>query len=637
MLLVVLNHLQFRHADGGYVGVDVFFVISGYLIGASMIAEFRRDAFSLAAFYERRVRRIFPALLAMLFFVTALAWYYLMPSSLIDYSKSAFAALGSYSNFYFWGQGGYFDAPSATKPLLHTWSLAVEEQFYLLLPLVLYFIFRSMPSKLRGTLWALTGLTLALAIWFVHVSPSTAFFWSPLRAWELLIGVLISQYPIRSLRSRLGRELAAAAGLIAILSAGVLFSSTTPFPGFAAVLPCAGAVLIIAAGQVGNSVTASFLALPPLRFVGLISYSLYLWHWPIYVFQNTTLILSPYPSWHRNTKLCILSSSLLIAALSWWLVETPFRKGRWKPNRRTLFWINGLCATMLVCICGMAVRAKGAPSRLRPEIARVGAFLSLDTDAAWRAHQCFLLPSDSPSAFRQDVCLKSVSGKKNYLLLGDSTAAHLYPGLIRTFPELNIQQATAASCLPYDETPLRDLPGYQSNCDAMWHFLHDSWYPSHRPDAVIIAAMWDGSSLTKLTPEIELYHRLNIPVMLLGPVLGFDIPLPTLIIANLRHQKGGRSSADYISTHMISENVSLDTKMRQKADFSWHISFVSYFEELCEGRFGATGEAVWHTSNGCPIFADNGDPLLFDMHHFTPATSAQFAEALRRDGKLPLR
>ena len=635
VLLVVLNHLQFRHFEGGYVGVDVFFVISGYLIGASLIAEFRDDRFSLAAFYERRIRRIFPALLAMLIVVSLLCYCYLMPASLVDYARSVVAALLSVSNFLFWSQAGYFDAPSSVKPLLHTWSLAVEEQFYVVFPIVLFVIYRWRPAALRKVLWGLTILTLALSAWIVRRDASMAFFWSPLRAWELITGVMVSQYGFAWMKRRMVRELTAWAGLLLILVPGVLYTAATPFPGLTAILPCAGAALILASGQVGGSTAGALLITPPARFIGLISYSLYLWHWPVLVLQNSALLISPHPSWERNTKLTILIISLVLATLSWWLVETPFRKGSLKLARRPLMAWSGAVSAAIVLAAVAVLLGQGYPSRFPVETARIGAFMNYNTTGLWRTGVCFIGPQHSFIAdFKPDVCLDSIPGKKNYLLFGDSTAASLYPGLVRIFPEIHIQEATSASCLHYDAAS-GQLPGYARNCDALWHFLHEQWLPVHHPDAIILEALWTPEHLADLAAEIKRFQQMGIRVIVFGASLNFDQPVPILLTSEMRRHESAHVRSESLTSHLELSGRRLDNTMAHLAANTWKVTYVSYWKELCRDQIEDVAKSQIETSNGCPLITNSGDPLMFDTHHLTAGGSEQFATAVRRDGLLP--
>ncbi len=201
VLLVMADHFH-THFAGGYVGVDVFFVISGYLISAAILKEMGEGTFSIANFYERRVRRIFPALIVMFFAVSAMAYYYLFPIEIMDYARSMIAAILSVSNFWFWHQAGYFDAPSASKPLLHTWSLGVEEQFYIFFPIFLVLVRKFLRHYLKAAVILVACISFVLAYVYVGKDATEAFFFSPLRAWELLIGTIVSQKYLPTIRER---------------------------------------------------------------------------------------------------------------------------------------------------------------------------------------------------------------------------------------------------------------------------------------------------------------------------------------------------------------------------------------------------------------------------------------------------
>ncbi len=632
VMLVVLNHLRIRHFEGGYVGVDVFFAISGYLIGGPMIAEFGRGGFSLLGFYERRVRRIFPALLAMLGVVSVLAYRVEMPDALRTDAAALLAALFSGSNFYFAGQAGYFDAPSSSRPLLHTWSLAVEEQFYILLPVLLWMVFRWRPRALRVVLWAGVGLSFAMAVWAVRFHPAWAFFWSPLRAWELLAGVLVSQYAVGWLRQRAVRELAALVGFGMVLVPAMTYTAQTPFPGMAALWPCLGAVLMLAAGQTGGSATAWVLGLRPVVFVGLISYSLYLWHWPLIVLQSMGGVLTGASPEARGTKLVLLAVSLGVAAVSWWAVETPFRKGRYKPGRGRLFVMAG-AATAALAWCGaVAMRGNGLPGRFAAEVVRLDAYGSDEVYLRWRAKTCFL--GDGPfSEFKPEVCLDRVPGRRTYLLYGDSSAAQLYPGLVAAFPEIHFQQATVAACLPYEDPP--GVPvRYQRNCAAMWRYMHEVYLKTQQPDAVILAGRWYGESAGKLGAEIGLFQRRGIRVILLGRPVEFDQSLPHLLSTAMRRGRPAAETSAELGARLLLASLDDDPWLSWMARERWHVDYISYFAVLCRGGLRLPEGTPAETAQGCPLYAGPGEPLLFDTHHFTLAGSALFARTARERGLL---
>jgi peptidoglycan/LPS O-acetylase OafA/YrhL len=629
VLLVVLQHLEFRHFGGGYVGVDVFFVISGYLIGSSMLTEFRAGTFSLVAFYERRVRRIFPALFVMLTITSVFAYRYLMATAFVSYAQSLFAAVFSFSNFFFWTQEGYF-VRSATKPLLHTWSLGVEEQFYVFFPLLLYGVFRWWQQRVRAVLWALIAVSFLATCWVMRSNTTTAFYWSPLRAWELLAGVMVSQYGLTGMRLRWLRELASLIGLALVLYAGLFYTSQTVFPGWTATLPCLGAVLIIAAGQVGTSAVGRLLALPPMRFVGLISYSLYLWHWPVAVFQNTAMILGSQPLHIRNTKLMALAVIFPVATLSWWLVETPFRKGRLKPARRPLFMITGAAAAMITVFSLWVMHGHGMSSRFPPELVRLDTYGTHAPPSTWRDGVCFLQPENSFQDFKPAVCLGREAGHKTYLLYGDSVAAQLYQGLVETFPEVHFQQATAAACQPYGVVD--DFGSiFRANCDALYKYLRSTYLEEQLPDAVIMASNWNDPNLRQLGLEIAMFQRRGVPVILVGPTLVFDTPLPQLLVTEmLRHRSPAVGGAE-LTQRRIALYESLDSQMAELARDRWKVRYISHYKELCRPQV----VYPWQTDDGCPLLLDGDQPLILDTHHFTPAGSILFARRLREDRLLP--
>ncbi|WP_426011834.1 acyltransferase family protein [Caulobacter sp. DWR2-3-1b2] len=290
VLPVVVFHIAQSYLRGGYVGVDIFFVISGYLISSHIMADAAAGRFDLLDFYRRRIRRILPAFVALLTVVTALVVWRFFPIETIKYAGSLLAALGSVSNLYFWRDAGYFQPTVKSLPLLHTWSLAVEEQFYLVFPLIIMGVTRWAPRRLTLIVTGLLGLSLALSAASVTAFPSGGFYLLPTRAWELLIGTVLALGVIPAIRNPFVRNLVAATGLALIAGSMMLFTQTTPFPWIAALAPWLCAALIIHSGQAGTWVSR-LLSLRPLVFIGLISCSLYLWHWSIMVFQRYDALL----------------------------------------------------------------------------------------------------------------------------------------------------------------------------------------------------------------------------------------------------------------------------------------------------------------------------------------------------------
>lgn len=361
---VVLFHASIPGLSGGYVGVDVFFVISGYLITSILAREIAENRYSLASFYERRARRIFPALLAVFAFTLLASPLFLLPSELSRLPGQALASLFFVGNIAFWRGSGYFAADAETNPLLHMWSLGVEEQFYIFCPLFIFFLIRYLHRHLQLALMVAAGASLALCVWMTPFKPSAAFYLLPTRAWELLAGSLLATAPLswgigESKRGGI-RSALATIGFAMIAFAVLCFDSDTQFPGYAAIVPVLGTSLLIACAP--GTYVGAMLSSRILVSIGLVSYSLYLWHWPITVFARDMGALdSPVG------KLAVVAISFALAYLSWKFIETPTRSrsnfsGKWLAFT-SLF---GSLAIVLIAV-GLHY-SNGWPSRYSSEV-----------------------------------------------------------------------------------------------------------------------------------------------------------------------------------------------------------------------------------------------------------------------------
>jgi len=361
VLSIVLFHLDIDPFTGGYVGVDIFFVISGYLITSIILRELAAGEFSIAAFYERRVRRILPAL-AVVLLVTLLAGTALLGATLLEeLGRSTAATTVFASNFFFLQTAGYFDGPSELKPLLHTWSLAVEEQFYILFPLLLMFIARRRRARHGVWIVSLTAASFLACVIVTRWHPMAAFYLLPFRAWELLVGSVLALRLLPVIRSEARRNLASLSGLAMVLASVLVFDHATVFPGAAAALPVAGTALIIHAGIEGRPVVNRWLGNREMVFVGLVSYSLYLWHWPVIVYGKLYLINEP----SGLEKAVMFAIALALAVLSWRFVERPFR-GRQLLRARPRLFGTATAAFALILAGGLALSAAdGLPGRDR--------------------------------------------------------------------------------------------------------------------------------------------------------------------------------------------------------------------------------------------------------------------------------
>ena len=332
VLPVILFHAGFQVFAGGYIGVDVFFVISGYLITSILLADIEGGEFSLAKFYERRARRILPALIFVLLACIPFAWAWMLPGQLQDFSAALLAVSLFGSNIWFWQHSGYFDSAAEENPLLHTWSLAVEEQYYLLFPIFLLLAWRFGRGKLVWLMLALALLSLLLSEWGWRNAPSANFYLAPSRAWELLAGS-ITAYWVRNYGLRESNALSAV-GLMGILIPIFFYDHTLPFPGLLALPPVIGTALIcLSAGP--TTITARVLSLRWLVAIGLISYSAYLWHQPLFAFARIKLVD---PSMLVMSTLSIVA--LVMAYLSWRFVEQPFRANSGLVTRQSTVFLH---------------------------------------------------------------------------------------------------------------------------------------------------------------------------------------------------------------------------------------------------------------------------------------------------------
>jgi len=517
---VVLFHagIGFR---GGFVGVDVFFVISGYLITSLIAEEIRAARFSVVAFYERRIRRIFPALLTVLLCSSAAAALILLPDDFRAYGRSVVATALFASNVLFWSDSGYFDAAAETKPLLHTWSLAVEEQFYIVFPLFLLAAWRLLKQRWALALLPCIALSLALSAWQVANAPSSAFYLSQSRAWELLLGALGALDAIPPLRDRPAREAASWAGLGLIGYSALAYSAQTAFPGPAAVLPCLGALLLVQAGREGDpTILGRLLGWRPVVFVGLISYPLYLWHWPFLVLAKR-FALRPLT---LGESLAAVVACTVLAALTWKLIEQPIRRrGPGHVPRAALF--AGAGAGML------AAASFGVLAAVFPHsIARQGDYVDQHIRGRedYRDRSCFMGQDQTYADWsRQSPCLIDRRASHTALIWGDSFAAHYVPGLAASAAApVNLLQYTAYSCPPVLGARIPWAP----NCAAFNDHLADV-LRKHKVDVAVVAARWErywGRQADRQAVErtIAFLNAHGIAVVLVGQGPSFEFEDP---------------------------------------------------------------------------------------------------------------
>lgn len=409
---VMFFHAGFPGFGGGFVGVDVFFVISGYLITSIIAEDLSKDRFSIADFYERRARRILPALFFVMLACVPMAWLWMFPGQMVEFSRSAIAVSVFLSNVYFWTRSGYFAEDSELMPLLHTWSLAVEEQFYIFFPIFLLLFWRLGRHRLLGLIIGITIVSFALAEWSSHRFASANFYLPHTRAWELMAGAICA-FIIRE-RGVRNNGLLAWAGMLAILYSIVAFSEHTPFPGVYAIFPVVGTALVILFAG-GENTLARVLSVKVVVGIGLVSYSAYLWHQPLFAFARLYSLNEP----GRGLFAALCLPTFALAWFSWRFVEQPFRRRGKSPHSRTWCFtasFAGLAATALLGWFGL--KGSGFPERV-PESAR--ALLAVSADKNPYRRYCHLGESRNVFDHPLENCDRySNDGKFDVLMIGDS-------------------------------------------------------------------------------------------------------------------------------------------------------------------------------------------------------------------------
>src|SRR5579863_5037092 len=594
---VVLYHTGVPGITGGFVGVDVFFVISGYVISQRLLEDLHAGHFSIFDFYERRVRRIFPALFLVIALTAVAAYFLLLPTEMIDFAKSLAASAFFSSNIYFWKQSGYFDIASTLRPLLHLWSLAVEEQFYILTPVAMYVAY-VLGSRWRLIFWPGFLVSLALSVAVTNTAPSANFFLLPTRAWELLLGVLLVLTPPPAPPNRSVAELCGAVGAILLFYAIFFLSEATSFPGAHALYPCLGSALLLYSGSSWSPVINRMLSIKPIVFIGVISYSLYLYHWPLIVMSRYYLLRNP----QGAEVVLVIAASFAFAVFSYKFVETPFRRKVF-ASRSSAVFAQGAGAMVAALIVGLAGAASGFAWR----------FPDFDEQAApgieqWQPGTCFLGREQAPDQWSLDKCTLTKGNKSDLLLWGDSFAAHYVPGLLANQSAIpfNIIEYTAAGCPPVVRFYSYLIP----HCQQFNEKALDLIEKVH-PNIVVISARWDllltHGFFPDLQETVDRITKAGAKAIVIGPSPQFGIDVYSLAY-RLRHD--GRGASSWRISNADSTSINDLLKKSTKG-----ATLLDPIGALCH-------------DNICPYQRD-GQLLYVDYGHFSAEGSDLAVKALR--------
>ena len=627
---VVAFHAHLRSFSGGFIGVDVFLVISGYLIGSLVYREIIESGFSFARFYERRVKRILPALLTVLIICNLIAFIILSPLELRSFCEESFAAAFSSSNVYYWLRSNYFNPVTAFKPLLMAWSLGIEEQFYFLFPLTLFFLHKFAKRWIFQCLAICSLLSLVACAVCTRFYPSAAFYLLPTRAWELGLGILIAIREVERGPLKLSvpsSNILGSLGLGLIVFSVFVYTEATRFPGIAALLPTLGTAFLINSRD--SFINRKVLSSSPMVYLGLVSYSWYLWHWPLMSFAR--IVSGGLLSVSRALVIALLS--LLLAVFSYHLVEQPFRRA---VTPRPRLFLSYATVIVLIGIASFLGYTKaGWPNRI-PELASAEATVH-------QVEKNICMAGYEESAPRLQAPCVLQTGGPTMVLVGDSHAASLGPTLRRLANQqgFGFESLTKAGCAPLldvkQQLPLH--PEFERSCldfnrAVVKHILKD---PNIK--VVFLAGFWSAPYLNHEgfghqaafgtdAPLSENYEDLRVGLLKIitrlrasgrRVVVATDVPRfevdPMSNVRNIVMRRRGELAL-MLSRHIFSLDPIPEDSLVKPAD------------KIAEGfvRDSATeggAEIVNLAQNLCPgsrcAFWDNGVLFYSDTHHITPA------------------
>jgi len=602
VLAVILFHAGYRWIPGGFIGVDLFFVISGYLITRNILFDVQRKHFSFFDFYVRRARRLFPALFVTLLLSFIFAYWLFTPAELARFGQSLLYANMSLSNFFFMSEAGYFDAGADLKPLLHTWSLSVEEQFYLIWPFVLVGM---MWFRNKKVIWIFLLLSALVSVYasdiMIEENPSASFFMLPFRVFEFSIGALVIWAESVKLRQKYAYDLLTLLGLGMILYSALTFTHTMKFPGYWALIPALGAALVIYASK--SSTVGSFLRSRAAVGIGLISYSLYLVHWPLIVY---------YKYWKFNSitgieKIIFILLSFLLGFLLWKYIERPWRLKRGDDSRTHFTFIVPSLMLIIAFISANTWGYRGFPERYPKAFQLSADEILKERDRYWSGQQ-------------DEKLLKGEEGEAQVLIMGNSYGIDLIYALKENGSKLNLTfLPTTFHCSNFGT-----LPNSKEEVEICLdikkkNFASEKWKTA---DRIYLFDNWIRFDLEQLKKTLREIRRLSdAPIYLFGPKMDYAKQVPHIVKRYMHRDDLNEVSRKYQNRYRIEQNRKLKTAFDNPSYQKEQIYYIDVMALQC-------GKGL----EECEIISSKNQKFLFfDDGHFTREGAYQFGKKLKKD------
>ena len=600
IIAVVLFHLNPNWLPGGFIGVDVFFVISGYLITRILLDGVEHDQ-PIRKFYSRRIVRLFPAYFVMLTACLVASYFWLFPKQSLDFSHSLISALVYLSNVYFSAHINYLTPDTHLLPLLHTWSLSAEAQCYLIFPFVLMCVIKQQRVSPLIAFTALFLLLFGLNLSLTAYNPDIAFFSPSVRFYQFLGGAVLVFLPSHLTISKRLIPLCFISGLLLISIAFIFINRFDVYPGLLSIVPTFGAMLVIFSGANGSNTLSRVLTNAPMQWMGAISYSLYLWHWPVIVFYK--IVMGPILSFADSVV--VLTISILLACASWYCLENGFRNKINSLSSKSITTAAVIATLSLISFGGVFHFTQGLPDRYSAEQLYFAQTDFSQSTLPPRPTDGCMVYKNRIDAYSEDKCITVEKNKINVLLIGDSHAEHFRRALEDLSDRIRLSVATVSACRP-------TWPGSgRKTCIDMMDKVYRDFIVKNNFDVVFISARWSMQDINKMQPALLQLKQQVKRIIVIGPVILYAQSLPSLLA------RYGMQSDGVLWTEKFShyDKVKLiDLELSQIA-LDNGVEYISILEMICpDGK--------------CRVLTESNQPVQWDYGHLTYAGASELVRKM---------